>query len=89
MKFANCNDFHMTESPRSLNVALAPRSWLTRKKGECAFPVAGEGQWTLSCCNPTRGHTYCAAHRSAMRGPRVVSGERYETQIIAWLEERE
>jgi hypothetical protein len=87
--FANCNHFRMTESPRSLAIAFSPRPWLTRKRGECAFPVEGEGHLTLSCCNPTHGRTYCPAHRSAMQGPRVSSADRYESLIIAWLEERE
>lgn len=42
------------------------RPWLTREKGECAFPL-GERGAILSCCAPTEG-TYCPAHRQAMGG---------------------
>ena len=50
-------------------IAIAPRPWLTRAEGECAFPVDGESLATRSCCNPTGGETYCPAHRVVMRGP--------------------
>lgn len=44
------------------------KPWVERKFGECAYPVAGEGADTLSCCAPTEG-TYCAAHRAIMYLP--------------------
>lgn len=49
-------------------VAVEPRVWTSRKFGECAFPVDGEGADTRSCCNPTKGQTYCATHARVMRG---------------------
>ena len=52
--------------PADPTIALAPRHWETRRFSECAFPVGGEGAGTLSCCNPTRGETYCTDHRRAM-----------------------
>lgn len=43
----------------------APRNWLTRAFGECAFPVGGEGDGLLSCCAPVRGRSvYCPAHHA-------------------------
>lgn len=43
----------------------APRLWLTRGFGECAFPVGGEGEAILSCCQPARRRSaYCAAHHA-------------------------
>ena len=52
--------------PADPTIALVPRHWETRRFSECAFPVGGEGADTLSCCNPTRGETYCTDHRRAM-----------------------
>lgn len=52
--------------PRSVSadIATAPRPWLTRRFGECAFPVDGEGADTRSCCNPSGAATYCPAHHA-------------------------
>lgn len=47
--------------PKAEEIALAPRPWITREFGECAWPVGGEGADTLSCCNATL-FTYCAQH---------------------------
>ena len=55
------------------NLARSPRPWLTRRPGECAFPVDGKEARTRSCCNPCGRATYCAAHRAVMRGPRAPS----------------
>src|SRR5579875_4114545 len=53
-----------------MNIAHSfPRPWLTRKAGECAFPVLGEGEDVLSCCRPATDGPYCAAHRAKMKGP--------------------
>lgn len=49
-------------------VAIEPRVWTSRKFGECAFPVDGEGADTRSCCNPTKGATYCPTHARVMLG---------------------
>jgi GcrA cell cycle regulator len=53
--------------PPPIDVTNA-RPWTTRRFGECAFPVAGEGADTLSCCAPTEG-TYCPAHHAVMVRP--------------------
>jgi GcrA cell cycle regulator len=48
----------------------APRPWLTRAFGECAFPVGGEGEALLSCCAPARrGGAYCPAHHAIVFKP--------------------
>lgn len=41
-----------------------PRPWLTRRFGECAWPISGAGIDTVSCCAATSnpGKPYCAAH---------------------------
>jgi GcrA cell cycle regulator len=44
----------------------APRDFMTRHFGECAYPVSGEGADTLSCCNPALKSGYCAGHHSIM-----------------------
>lgn len=42
-----------------------PRPWTTRRFGECAAPVSGEGAETHSCCAPVDGDSaWCAAHRA-------------------------
>lgn len=49
---------------------IAPRHWMERRFGECAFPVSGLGADTLSCCNRAvvthRGPHYCAGHAAQM-----------------------
>ena len=54
-------------------VASAPRPWLSRLRGECAFPVDGRGIGVRSCCNPSGAARYCPAHSAIMRGPRARS----------------
>ncbi len=73
---------------RSPAVALRPRPWLTREKGECAFPVGGEGMTLQSCCNPCAGSTYCRPHAAAMRGPRAPPIAELERDIMRLLEPR-
>lgn len=69
------------------SVALAPRPWLTRIRGECAFPVDGEGLAVRSCCNPTFGaaDVYCPAHAEIMRGPTPPPIDALEREILALL----
>jgi hypothetical protein len=50
-------------------IAAAPRPWLSRAAGECAFPVDGEGWTTRACCNTCPGAAYCAAHLARMFRP--------------------
>ncbi len=52
--------------PQQTPVLCSPRPWLTRENWECAYPVAGEGVSTLSCCNTPVRRGYCAAHRAAI-----------------------
>lgn len=64
-------------------VAHAPRVWTSRKRGECAFPVGGSGADTLSCCNPTKGATYCATHAAVMAGNMPKSWAGFSTPRFA------
>lgn len=57
-----------------VDIAAAPRPWLTRLEGECAFPVDGVSWDTRSCCNPSGKGTYCEVHRALMRLPPPVEG---------------
>lgn len=62
--------------PRPVKVIPAPvladvsnaRPWLTRARGECAYPIGEQGN-IHSCCAPT-AETYCPAHRQIMGGQR-------------------
>lgn len=46
-------------------IALAPRHWITRRHGECAWPVSGAGYETMSCCNRRAPEgPYCAEHKA-------------------------
>ena len=46
-----------------------PRPWELREAGECAFPVAGYGPGTLSCCEVvTLGRAYCFGHCEILAG---------------------
>ncbi|MHB8529688.1 MAG: hypothetical protein ACYC8V_09290 [Caulobacteraceae bacterium] len=53
-------------------IALAPRHWLTREIGECAFPIdepeIGDDWRARSCCNPCGSARYCPAHLAVVRG---------------------
>lgn len=44
----------------------SPRMWTERRPGECAYPVAGSGDTTVSCCAPVRTGPYCDTHRARM-----------------------
>ncbi len=76
----------MTHPPSRRPIAAAPRPWLTRERGECAFPVHGDGMRLRACCNPCGRGSYCPPHAAAMRGPPVTSAEVLEREIIALLE---
>ncbi len=58
---------------REVVTGFEARPWLSRQPGECAWPVAGEGEHVLACCAPV-GHergawAYCPAHRGLMFRP--------------------
>lgn len=47
----------------------SPRPWEQRRRGECAFPVAGYGAGTLSCCELVEpGRPYCLGHLEFLAG---------------------
>ncbi len=56
---------------REVAVPGTPRLWTEREDGECAYPIGEpmEPGMQLSCCAPTDGATYCAAHRALMTLP--------------------
>lgn len=62
--------------PAALLDVSAARPWTTRTFGECAYPVAGEGADTMSCCLETGGATYCAAHRRIMTAKPISAAQR-------------
>lgn len=66
----------MTELPPD-TIAVAPRPWLERGPGECAYPARGDSFNTMSCCNPTApGISYCAGHAKVMNiAPKVSASE--------------
>lgn len=65
------------------DIAKAPRPWLTRRAGECAFPVGGEGWDMRSCCNPCVGAEYCPAHRRLVYRPAILSVADIEAHLRA------
>lgn len=55
------------EKPVLIVAGVTPRPWITRKFGECAYPVGGEEADTLSCCAPCgEGARYCPDHSRVM-----------------------
>lgn len=66
------------EPRRQTPFATVGRPWLGREPGECAFVVAGDGEWVLSCRapgkSPHRGWaSYCEAHAGALKAPRSMA----------------
>ncbi|MDB5447224.1 MAG: GcrA cell cycle regulator [Phenylobacterium sp.] len=48
----------------------APRPWLCREAGECAFPVDGDGEAVVACCAPAGFRSaYCPAHHAIVFRP--------------------
>jgi|SRR5476649_536356 hypothetical protein len=83
--FRNIPAMDLALEPTSL--ARTPRPWLTREAGECAFPVGGEGKWTMACCNRCGSAAYCSGHARIMRGPRLSCVSVFETNVMKSLEE--
>lgn len=55
---------------REVKTDTPPRHWLTRKFGECAWPVDGEGADVRSCCAITDGKApYCGPHAKLAFAP--------------------
>ena len=71
---------------RKITAAVAgssPRHWMTRRPGECAWPI-GDGPDLDSCCAPIvdRAGSYCPTHLAKSLLPTDTAVERY---IIAVL----
>jgi hypothetical protein len=78
----------MPNAPPRRAIAGAPRPWLTRLDGECAFPVDGGGLTVRACCNPCGKAVYCPPHAAIMRGPPALPTAELELEIIRFLERR-
>ena len=69
-----------------------PTPWLSRGRGECAFPVSGDADKLLSCCAPTTAKSaYCAAHHRVVFRPlsltaRAAEQRRWSKAAEAWSE---
>ena len=85
-KVAICKYSSMSRPFNFRTIALAPRPWLTREDGECAFPIAGDGMRLRCCCNPCGPGPYCEPHAAALRGPPAPPVEDLEREILQWLE---
>jgi hypothetical protein len=68
-----------------VEIAKAPRPWLSLEAGQCAFPVDGEGWTTRACCNPCGADTYCSDHRAVTRGPASPSFDELERALRPYL----
>lgn len=64
------------------DIALAPRHWETRRFGECAFPISGEGADVQSCCNKT-AKTYCDEHQRRMSAKVVGAWAEFDKPTFA------
>lgn len=75
------------EPPADLSFA---RPWLTRRPGECRWPVGEPEQPAdqMMCCAPVRGEgDYCATHRPYMRRQRS-DVEAFMEQTMNFLQRR-
>lgn len=68
----------------------APRDWLSRRFGECAFPVGGDGDALMSCCAPVRSRSaYCPTHHAIAFRPTTPAGRaaeqrRWAEAVVQW-----
>jgi GcrA cell cycle regulator len=66
----------------------APRPWLSREFGECAFPVGGDDEAVLSCCARARPRSaYCEAHHLIVF--KTASPSAQAADLRRWLETAE
>lgn len=73
--------------PVILDASFA-KPWTEREFGECAYPIAGEGAETVSCCAKTGGQTYCAGHHKVMFQPRQPHQRKADRRLINHLTKR-
>lgn len=67
--------------PVIIDVTFA-KPWLERVFGECAYPVAGEGADTMSCCFKTvDGARYCPGHHKVMFRKPEDTGKRFVNAV--------
>jgi len=61
------------------------KHWTERKDGQCAWPVAGEGADTISCCRPLAGR-WCAEHNAIGSVPVKKYKTAKVVSQVAWQE---
>lgn len=75
--------------PAVAEVPTTAKPWILREYGECAYPVAGTGADTFSCCQPVKdGKPYCAGHWRIMHAPKPAAELRRERRYIEHLVRR-
>lgn len=67
----------------------APRPWLERAPGQCAFPVSGDGEAVLSCCAPSGLRSYCPGHSATMYVRRSPAQLQALDRIADWVDRLE
>jgi GcrA cell cycle regulator len=67
----------------------APRPWLERAPGQCAFPVSGDGEAVMSCCAPSGLRPYCPAHAARMYVRRSPAQMQALDRIADWVDRLE
>lgn len=75
--------------PPQPDVPCSPRPWMDRRPGECAFPVAGEGEAVMSCCAPSGLRSYCPPHTAAMYVRRSQAQMQALDRIADWVDRLE
>jgi hypothetical protein len=66
--------------------AARSRPWLEREAGECAFPVAGDGEQVRSCCAPAGPRGYCAAHTAVLYRRRSEGRAAALERVAEWVD---
>ena len=66
-----------------------PKPWMKRLPGECAFPVAGDGEAVISCCAPSGRRGYCETHVGAMYMRRTPTQQKALERIAEWVDRLE
>lgn len=84
-KIAKCKYLQMSNRSCSSTGVPGARPWLTRRSGECAYPVHGVGRRVWSCCRPAGPSGYCEAHRRRMVEPSAASFRDFEKEVLSFL----
>ena len=76
-------------APGPRPIVSNPRHWLDRHPGECAYPVAGEGEDLISCCAPSGRQTYCPGHHALMHRKNPERTPAAQERLAAWVDARD